>query len=57
MRRKGYLYSQLNKDVVAKLQSLKLPAGYTWKAAGKQRISNGRFQDSGQSFCLLYLLL
>lgn len=53
----GYLYSQLNKDVVAKLQSLNCLPDILGKQPGKQRISNGRFQDSGQSFCLLYLLL
>ena len=31
----GYLYSDLNKAIIAKLQDLKLPEGYTWIAAGE----------------------
>ena len=50
----GYLYSQLNKDVVAKLQSLKLPAGYTWKAAGETENQQRSF--SGFGAILLFTL-
>ena len=50
----GYLYSQLNKDVVAKLQSLKLPAGYTWKAAGETENQQRTF--SGFGAILLFTL-
>ncbi|MDX2304499.1 MAG: efflux RND transporter permease subunit [Microscillaceae bacterium] len=31
----GYLYSDLNTAIIAKLQNLKLPPGYTWVAAGE----------------------
>lgn len=50
----GHLYSQLNKDVVAKLQSLKLPAGYTWKAAGETENQQRSF--SGFGAILLFTL-
>lgn len=50
----GYLYFQLNKDVVAKLQSLKLPAGYTWKAAGETENQQRSF--SGFGAILLFTL-
>lgn len=50
----GYLYSQLNKDVVAKLQSLKLPAGYTWKAVGETENQQRSF--SGFGAILLFTL-
>ena len=50
----GYLYSQLNKYVVAKSQSLKLPAGYTWKAAGETENQQRSF--SGFGAILLFTL-
>lgn len=52
--REGYLYSQLNKEVVAKLQSLKLPTGYTWKAAGEKENQQRSF--SGFGAILLFTL-
>lgn len=50
----GVLYSQLNKEVVAKLQSLKLPTGYTWKAAGEKENQQRSF--SGFGAILLFTL-
>lgn len=50
----GYLYSQLNKEVVARLQSLKLPTGYTWKAAGETENQQRSF--SGFGAILLFTL-
>ena len=40
----GYLYSDLNSAVIAKLQNIKLPPGYTWKAAGELENKENSFK-------------
>lgn len=50
----GYFYSKLNKEISVKLQSIQLPDGYTWKAAGEKENQQRSF--SGFGAILLFTL-
>lgn len=50
----GYYYSDLNKRLIARLQSLELPEGYMWKAAGEKENQQRSF--SGFGAILLFTL-
>lgn len=43
----GYLYNDLNNQVIEKLDSLKLPKGYRWSAAGEKENQERAFDGFG----------
>lgn len=48
----GYLYSNLNKEVMAKLANIKFPEGYRWVAAGELENQNNSFRGFGMIIML-----
>ncbi|GAB4404217.1 MAG: efflux RND transporter permease subunit [Microscillaceae bacterium] len=43
----GYLYADLNNQIIAKLEKLKFPPGYRWVAAGELENANDSFRGFG----------
>jgi multidrug efflux pump subunit AcrB len=50
----GYYYSAINKQIIAKLQNIQLPAGYRWVAAGELENQQNSFRGFGTIVTLTF---